>query len=208
MLPPFPSVLLAWVFLGLSLKLATGVTWILNYRDRNKQIDLWGGGMLHMKSLLKPCYHWTVAQAGSCDLTPAGSQRKFSLAQSTSCQACQLPSALPFQLMKEPGRDQPRHGEAILHGGRRVCAALALPCYTGSAVLPSGQHRPKFDEEKSLNLLCHLKTCTQLSTKEQDSFKKHGGRKGSRDDLKAPFTSAFTKVCRESWPSSLSQTRF
>lgn len=86
-------------------------------------------------------------------------------------------------------------------------AALALPCYTGSAMLPSGQHRSKLDQEKAPNLLRHLKTCAQMSTKEQDSFKKQGGRKGSRDDLKALFTYAFTKVCRQSWPSSPSQTR-
>lgn len=68
-----------------------------------------------------------MAKAGICDLTPAGSEHKLTLAQSRSCQACQLPRALPFQLEREAGRDQPRHGEADLHGGRHAQAALPLP---------------------------------------------------------------------------------
>lgn len=74
--------------------------------------------------------------------------------------------------MKERGREQPRHGEAILHGGRGVHTALALPSYAGSAMLPSGQQTPKLDERKALTLL--YKTYTLLNTKEQGSFKKQG----------------------------------
>lgn len=117
----------------------------LQDRDRKKQVDLWGEGCSVRAEALLPLNDGPGRQAGSCDLTPAGSQHKFSLAWSTSCQACQLPRALPLHVMKEPGWDQPRQGEAVLPGERHVHTALALPCYTGSAVLPSGHHSPKLD---------------------------------------------------------------
>lgn len=95
--------------------------------DSNKQTGLWGGGLLLEQPRLKPCNHCAMAKAGICDLTPAGSEHKLTLAQSRSCQACQLPRELPFQLEREAGRDQPRHGEADLQGGRHAQAALPLP---------------------------------------------------------------------------------
>lgn len=124
-----------------------------------------GWGCSSGNRCLKPCNHCTMANVGSCDPTPAGSEHKFSLAQSRSRQACRLPRALPFQLRREAGRDQPRHGEAVLHGGRHVQAALPLPRAT--LALPSGQHRLKLHRER-LCFLCHLKTyCCK-----QDNFKK------------------------------------
>lgn len=156
MLPPPPSTVLGRSFVG----------WVIHYPFGRRMGTATSRQICGMGVLLGQPLHY-----GQC--RQLWSDPSWLRTQILSGSEQKLPGMPAAQSTPVSTSERSRAGSAKARGGssawRETCPGCPAspPCYTGSPVLPSGQHRLKLHRER-LCFLCHLKTyCCK-----QDNFKK------------------------------------